>query len=53
MEEHFRTYKHHNHHSYYNITYHQRFIYNSNINFMILSQFEKALMEDYSCTYIH
>ncbi len=48
MEEHFTTYKHHNCHHYYNIIYYQKFIFNLNLNFMILSQFGKKLMEDYS-----
>jgi hypothetical protein len=48
MDEHFTTYKHHNHHHYYNIMYHQRFIFNLNLNFMILSQLEKELMKNYS-----
>jgi len=43
MEEHFTTYKHHNYHHYYNIMYHQRFIFNFNLNFMILNQFEKNI----------
>lgn len=41
MKKHFTTYKPHNHHQYYNIMYHQRFKYNSNINFMISKQIEK------------
>jgi hypothetical protein len=41
VEEQFTTYKHHNHHHHYNTMYYQRFIYNFNFNFMILSQFEK------------
>jgi hypothetical protein len=43
MEEHFTTYKHYNHHHYYNTMYYQRFIFNLNLNFMILSQFEKII----------
>jgi hypothetical protein len=42
------TYNHPYHHHYHSIMYHQRFIFNSNMNSMILSQLEKHLMEDYS-----
>lgn len=43
MEIFFTTYKHHNHLHYYNIMHCQRFIFNLNLNFMILSQFEKLI----------
>jgi hypothetical protein len=48
MEEHFTTYTRHNHHHYYNIMHYQRFTFNFNLNFIILSQFEKKLMENCS-----
>jgi hypothetical protein len=44
MEKHFTIYKHHNYHHYYNnLLYHQRFVSNSNINFMTLNQLEKKV----------
>ncbi len=43
MEEHFTIYKHHNYYHYYNIMYYQMFIFNLNLNFMILSQFETKI----------
>jgi hypothetical protein len=48
MEEHFTTFKHYNHHYYHNIMYHQRFIFNFNLNFIILNEFEKKIMEYFS-----
>ncbi len=53
MEGYFTTYKHHNNIHYYNIMYYQRFIFNLNSNFMILSEFEKKLWKIILCTYIH
>jgi len=43
IEKHFTIYKHHYYHHYYNIMHYQRFIFNLNLNFMILSQFEKNI----------
>jgi len=48
MEEHSTTYMCYNHYHYYNIMYYQRFTFNLNLDFIILNQFERILMEDYS-----
>jgi hypothetical protein len=49
MEENFTTYKHHYYIHYYNIMYFQKFIFNLNLYFMILNEFEeKKLMKDCS-----